>query len=148
MLSRWERSQIQDGIVGKSVTAHVKQRYDYATNRWGAVAPRKGEKGEDMIHGLIGLVIGGILGVLVMGMMCGAGQESRCEECRYNTLKHSVTPSNEKNRTMSKRINYDAIDYKNYNLHDKSEEFLDGIVYMAQRIEEAPSINIESKCGK
>ena len=43
---------------------------------------------------------------------------------------------------MSKWIDYDAIDYKHYQLHDKSEEFLNGVVYMAQRIEEAPSIDI------
>lgn len=39
-------------------------------------------------------------------------------------------------------IDYDAIDYKHYQLHDKSEEFLNGVVYMAERIEEAPSIDI------
>lgn len=43
---------------------------------------------------------------------------------------------------MSKYINYDAIDYRNDRLHDKSEEFLNGVIYMAQRIEEAPSIDI------
>ena len=43
---------------------------------------------------------------------------------------------------MSKWIDYDAIDYKHYQLHDKSEEFLNGVVYMAERIEEAPSIDI------
>ena len=43
---------------------------------------------------------------------------------------------------MSKWIDYDAIDYKHYQLHDKSEEFLNGVVYMAERIEEAPSIEI------
>ena len=43
---------------------------------------------------------------------------------------------------MSKWIDYDAIDYKHYQLHDKSEEFLKGVVYMAERIEEAPSIDI------
>ena len=44
--------------------------------------------------------------------------------------------------TMSRYIDYDAIDYKHYQLHDKSEEFLNGVIYMAQRIEEAPSIDI------
>lgn len=43
---------------------------------------------------------------------------------------------------MSRYIDYDAIDYKHYQLHDKSEEFLNGVIYMAQRIEEAPSIDI------
>lgn len=43
---------------------------------------------------------------------------------------------------MSKWIDYDAIDYRNDRLHDKSEEFLNGVIYMAQRIEEAPSIDI------
>lgn len=43
---------------------------------------------------------------------------------------------------MSRYIEYDAIDYRNYRLHDKSEEFLNGVIYMAQRIEEAPSIDI------
>ena len=43
---------------------------------------------------------------------------------------------------MSRWIEYDAIDYKHYQLHDKSEEFLNGVIYMAQRIEEAPSIDI------
>lgn len=43
---------------------------------------------------------------------------------------------------MSKYIDYDAIDYRNDKLHDKSEEFLNGVIYMAQRIEEAPSIEI------
>ena len=43
---------------------------------------------------------------------------------------------------MSRYIDYDAIDYRNDRLHDKSEEFLDGVIYMAQCIEEAPSIDI------
>ena len=43
---------------------------------------------------------------------------------------------------MSKYIDYDAIDYRNDRLHDKSEEFLNGVIYMAQRIEEAPIIDI------
>ena len=43
---------------------------------------------------------------------------------------------------MSRHIDYDAIDYRNDRLHDKSEEFLNGVIYMAQRIEEAPSIDI------
>ena len=43
---------------------------------------------------------------------------------------------------MSRYIDYDAIDYRNARLHDKSEEFLNGVIYMAQRIEEAPSIDI------
>lgn len=43
---------------------------------------------------------------------------------------------------MSRYIDYDAIDYRNAKLHDKSEEFLNGVIYMAQRIEEAPSIDI------
>lgn len=43
---------------------------------------------------------------------------------------------------MSKWIDYDAIDYRNDKLHDKSEEFLNGVIYMAQRIEEAPSIDL------
>ena len=44
--------------------------------------------------------------------------------------------------TMSRWIDYDAIDYRNDRLHDKSEEFLNGVIYMAQRIEDAPSIDI------
>ena len=48
---------------------------------------------------------------------------------------------------MSKYIDYDAIDYRNDRLHDKSEEFLNGVIYMAQRIEEAPSIEIV-RCGE
>ena len=43
---------------------------------------------------------------------------------------------------MSRWIDYDAIDYRNDKLHDKSEEFLNGVIYMAQRIEEAQSIDI------
>ena len=43
---------------------------------------------------------------------------------------------------MSRWIDYDAIDYKHYQLHDKSEEFLNGVIYMAERIEEAPTIDI------
>jgi len=43
---------------------------------------------------------------------------------------------------MSKYISYDDLDYKNYKVIDKSQEFLDGVVYMAERIEEAPSIEI------
>ena len=43
---------------------------------------------------------------------------------------------------MNRWIDYDAIDYRNDRLHDKSEEFLNGVIYMAQRIEEAPSIDI------
>lgn len=43
---------------------------------------------------------------------------------------------------MSRYIDYDAIDYRSDRLHDKSEEFLNGVIYMAQRIEEAPSIDI------
>ena len=43
---------------------------------------------------------------------------------------------------MSRYIDYDAINYRNDKLHDKSDEFLNGVVYMAQRIEEAPSIDI------
>ena len=43
---------------------------------------------------------------------------------------------------MSRYIDYDAIDYKHYQLHDKSEEFLNGVIYMAERIEDAPSIDI------
>lgn len=49
---------------------------------------------------------------------------------------------------MSRYIDYDAIDYRNDRLHDKSEEFLNGVIYMAQRIEEAPSIDIEPKRGE
>ena len=43
---------------------------------------------------------------------------------------------------MSKYINYDAIDYRNDRLHDKSSDFIDGVIYMAQRIEDAPSIDL------
>ena len=43
---------------------------------------------------------------------------------------------------MSRYIDYYAIDYRNDRLHDKSEEFLNGVIYMAQRIEDAPSIDI------
>ena len=48
---------------------------------------------------------------------------------------------------MSKYIDYDAIDYRHYKLHDKSSEFLDGIIYMAECIENAPSIDIV-RCGE
>lgn len=48
---------------------------------------------------------------------------------------------------MCKYIDYDAINYRNDKLHDKSDEFLNGVVYMAQRIEEAPSIDIV-RCGE
>ena len=41
---------------------------------------------------------------------------------------------------MGRYIDYDAIDYRNDKLHDKSEEFLNGVIYMAERIENAPSI--------
>ena len=43
---------------------------------------------------------------------------------------------------MSRYINYDDLDYRNDMMHGKSGEFLDGVIYMAQRIEEAPSIDI------
>lgn len=43
---------------------------------------------------------------------------------------------------MSKYIDYDAIDYRNDKMHDKSSDFIDGVIYMAQRIEDAPSIDI------
>lgn len=43
---------------------------------------------------------------------------------------------------MSRYIDYDAIDYRNDKMHDKSSDFIDGVIYMAQRIEEAPSIDI------
>ncbi len=43
---------------------------------------------------------------------------------------------------MGRYIEYDAIDYKHYKLIDKSEEFLNGVIYMATRIGEAPSIDI------
>ena len=43
---------------------------------------------------------------------------------------------------MSRYIDYDAIDYRNDRLHDKSEKFLNGVIYMAQRIEDAPTIDI------
>lgn len=43
---------------------------------------------------------------------------------------------------MSRYIDYDALDYRNDMMHGKSSEFLDGVIFMAQRIEEAPSIDI------
>lgn len=43
---------------------------------------------------------------------------------------------------MSRWIDYDAIDYRNDKMHDKSSDFIDGVIYMAQRIEDAPSIDI------
>ncbi len=43
---------------------------------------------------------------------------------------------------MSRYIDYDAIDYRNDKMHGKSSEFLNGVIYMAQRIEDAPSIDI------
>ena len=43
---------------------------------------------------------------------------------------------------MSRYIDYDAIDYRNDKMHDKSSDFIDGVLYMAQRIEDAPSIDI------
>ena len=43
---------------------------------------------------------------------------------------------------MSRYIDYDAINYRHDKIYDKSDEFLNGVVYMAQRIEEAPSIDI------
>ena len=43
---------------------------------------------------------------------------------------------------MSRYIDYGAIDYRNDKMHDKSSDFIDGVIYMAQRIEEAPTINI------
>lgn len=43
---------------------------------------------------------------------------------------------------MSRYIDYDAIDYRNDKMHDKSSDFIDGVIYMAQRIEEAPTIDI------
>ena len=43
---------------------------------------------------------------------------------------------------MSRWIAYDAIDYRNDKMHDKSSDFIDGVIYMAQRIEDAPSIDI------
>ena len=49
---------------------------------------------------------------------------------------------------MSRYIDYDAIDYRNDKMHDKSSDFIDGVIYMAQRIEEAPSIDIEPNRGE
>ena len=43
---------------------------------------------------------------------------------------------------MSRYIDYDAIDYRNDKMHDKSSDFIDGVIYIAQRIEDAPSIDI------
>ena len=43
---------------------------------------------------------------------------------------------------MSRYIEYDAIDYRNDKMHDKSSDFIDGVIYMAQRIDDAPSIDI------
>ncbi len=43
---------------------------------------------------------------------------------------------------MSKCVDYDAIDYRNDKMHDKSSDFIDGVIYVAQRIEDAPSIDI------
>ena len=43
---------------------------------------------------------------------------------------------------MSRYIDYDALDYKNWHMIGKSSDFIDGVVYMAQRIEDAPSIDI------
>ena len=43
---------------------------------------------------------------------------------------------------MSRYIDYDAIDYRHDKLHNKSSEFIDGVIYMAERIEDAPSIDI------
>ena len=43
---------------------------------------------------------------------------------------------------MSRYIDYDAINYRHDKIYNKPEEFLNGVVYMAQRIEEAPSIDI------
>ena len=48
---------------------------------------------------------------------------------------------------MNRWIDYDAIDYRNDKLHDKSEEFLNGVIYMAQRIEDAPSLDLV-RCGE
>ena len=48
---------------------------------------------------------------------------------------------------MSRWIDYDAINYRHDKIYDKSDEFLNGVVYMAQRIEEAPSIDIV-RCGE
>ena len=48
---------------------------------------------------------------------------------------------------MSRYIDYDALDYRNDMMHGKSSEFLDGVIFMAQRIEEAQSIDIV-RCGK
>ena len=43
---------------------------------------------------------------------------------------------------MSRYIDYDALDYKNWHMIGKPSDFIDGVVYMAERIEEAPSIDI------
>lgn len=43
---------------------------------------------------------------------------------------------------MSRYIDYDALDYKNWHMIGKSSDFIDGVVYMAERIEEAPSIDL------
>lgn len=44
--------------------------------------------------------------------------------------------------TMSRWIDYDAIDYRNDKMIGKSSDFIDGVIYMAKRIEDAPSIDI------
>ena len=43
---------------------------------------------------------------------------------------------------MSRYIDYDALDYKNWHMIGKSSDFIDGVVYMAERIEEAPSVDL------
>lgn len=43
---------------------------------------------------------------------------------------------------MSRYIDYDALDYKNWHMIGKSSDFIDGVIYMAECIEEAPSIDI------
>ena len=43
---------------------------------------------------------------------------------------------------MSRYIDYDAIDYRNDKMQGRSSDFIDGVIYMAQRIEEAPTIEV------
>ena len=49
---------------------------------------------------------------------------------------------------MSRYIDADTIDYRNDKLHDVSDDFIKGIEYVNDCINNTPSIDIESKQGE
>ena len=67
--------------MSKNVTAEEKL-LQMRQLQGGSCRTPKGEKGESMIAGFIGFIIGGLFGTLMMGLMCASGNSHRCEECK------------------------------------------------------------------